>query len=132
MRTVTLAAAVLAIGVIAFIGCTALSTGTTSDAPSSVGAAIAAVFSTGQGGSVLGPQAVSTTCSDFEPGGAGGPDNVTTSASITAGTYGATAASVTVTADQDCESDSNSNDSYAGFTISQDVAGTCADGTTVT
>ncbi len=123
------------------LGCTTLSsfitglTGTGSGGGlQDIGAAIAAAFSGGgntQSAAVVPASGVSSTCSDFQNQNSGSA-GIEMSASITAGTYGPKAASVTVTAADDCEDDNTSTSAYAAFTITQDISASCDDGTTIT
>ncbi|HPF40623.1 MAG TPA: hypothetical protein P5081_17945 [Phycisphaerae bacterium] len=144
----------LSLFILGGIGCTTLSeltsllgqlSGSTTDAsasdvPSDIGAAIAAIFSGGQeGGAPLSVPAgavspdVGSTCRDFEDDSeSNGPDGITVSAMITAGVYGASGASVTLTGDDDCESDNTSDDSFASFEIMENIVATCENGSTVT
>ena len=103
------------LGVILLAGCTGWNQNQTSDAPSSVGAAIAAVFSASQGGTSQGTPGASPMCQEVEGGSGGGPAQVTQYATIEAGTYGASVNSVTVTAEQDCESAPTDPDSFVSF-----------------
>ena len=122
------------------LGITTTQTGGGTDVvPSNIGAAIAALFSGGEENSApsvvpagdVSPD-VGATCRDFELSGGGGPDGVNVSATVAAGTYGASTASVTLTAADDCESDNTSDDSYAAFEVVEDVVATCENGQTVT
>ncbi len=111
---------------------------TTEDVPTNIGAAIAAIFSGGDQNSApfaapsINPE-VGSTCRDFaDDSESNGPDGIDVSASVTAGTYGATTAAITITADDDCESDSTSDDSFAAFEIAENIPAICENGTVVT
>ena len=78
---------------------------TTEDVPTNIGAAIAAIFSGGEQNSApcaapsVNPE-VGSTCRDFsDDSESNGPDGIDVSASVSAGTYGASAAAITITAD---------------------------------
>ncbi len=97
----------------------------------SIGAAIGGLFAS-SGESSIHP-VENDTCGEFdgEPGSEeGNPSGVSTAATITAGTYGSSSESVTVTADDDCESDAEN--AFASFTLTEDVEGDCSSGGNVT
>ena len=125
----------------AAMGCNALTAfqsifGGSSGVPSSVGAAIAAAFSGGQGGAQqkLPPsQNVNGVCDEFDPNSeAEGPEGIQTSNMVEAGTYGPTGFSVTLDGSEDCESDSTNALGFASFEIQEDIVATCDDGGTIT
>jgi hypothetical protein len=72
-------------------------------------------------------------CAEFanDPNG-GGPAEVNGSDTITAGTYGVSTNSVTVTEDQDCESDPTNPNAFMSFVFNSDIPANCEDGTTIT
>ena len=142
---------VLAASLLAFSSCGSSSSGGSSsgDGSASVGAAIGAVFSSSSSSGLLEKRSLPsriaelfikraiaqsegefpTTCESV--GDDNGAEGVTTSSSITAGTYGASSNPVTVTADQDCESAPDDTESYASFVVSShDLSCTDGDGNT--
>ncbi|RMF83228.1 MAG: hypothetical protein D6744_05015 [Planctomycetota bacterium] len=112
---------------------------TTSDSgsvPGSLGAAIAALFSGGdQTQSALdastsdGPGG--SACDEFTNGGQG-PDGITTSPSVTPGSYGPSSASVQVGENDDCQDATDAALAFASFNIDEDITATCENGATVT
>ncbi len=104
----------------------------TSNVPSAVGSAVGSVFSSSGGDAVRNLPVENDTCGEFrnEEGAGGGPEGVEMSASIEAGTYGSTSDPVTVTVDDDCESEATN--AFAAFELTADVAGTCTGDLSVT
>jgi len=131
MKVTTVVTACLSVALWTLAGCTGFSTTTSSsDGPGNVGAAIAAAFSGGQGGS---SSQASPMCAEFvgSPNGSG-PAEVDGSDTITAGTYGVSTNSVTVTEDQDCQSDPTNPDAFMSFVLNSNIPANCDDGTMVT
>ena len=104
-----------------------------SEVPTSVGAAIAALFSGPGVAAQQVPNAnVQSVCLEFVANsGAEGPDGIDTSNTIEAGTYGPTGFSVTLDGTEDCQDDDTNALAFASFEIMEEVAATCDDGGTV-
>lgn len=120
---------------------------TTSSSATNAGAAVAAIFGTGSSSNVTASlplqvldffikkaraQSGGDTCTGIDEGG---PANVDVSASGSAGTYGSTASSVTLTTDNFCKdadgTDNTGTGLYGAFTLTGSATATCTDSTTV-